>query len=78
MRFVFLATGSRGDVQPYLALCRALQDSGHHVRLAAAAIFQVLADAHNISNFALQIEPKAAMESEMAKFFINSGRNPLG
>jgi sterol 3beta-glucosyltransferase len=78
MRFVVLAIGSRGDVQPYLALSRALQASGHHVLLAAATIFQDLADAHKIDFFGLQIQPKAAMESEIAKFFINSGRNPLG
>jgi len=32
---IFLATcGSRGDVQPMLALCLALQSSGHDVMLA--------------------------------------------
>lgn len=78
MRFVVLAIGTRGDVQPYLALSRALQDSGHEVRLAAAEIFKDLAEEHQVDFFGLKIEPKQVMESEIAKFFINSDRNPLG
>lgn len=39
MRISVLAYGSRGDVQPYLALSLALARAGHHVHLAAPAMF---------------------------------------
>lgn len=78
MRFMILAIGSRGDVQPYLALSLALRDAGHQVRLAAPAIFKDLADTHKVDFFGLNVDTKQLMESELAKFLINSSRNPLG
>jgi len=30
-----LTIGSRGDVQPYIALCKGLQAEGHHTRIAS-------------------------------------------
>ncbi|MDA0242846.1 MAG: glycosyltransferase [Chloroflexi bacterium] len=35
MKILILALGSRGDVQPFLALAVGLRDAGHHVTLAA-------------------------------------------
>ncbi len=35
MKIVLATYGSRGDVQPVLALCLALQASGHEILLAA-------------------------------------------
>ncbi len=78
MRVVVLAIGSRGDIQPYVALSVALQAAGHKVQLAGAAIFKDLVEVHGVEFFGLKIEPKQVMESEIAKFFINSDRNPLG
>lgn len=34
LRFTCLTIGSRGDVQPYIALCKGLKADGHHVRIA--------------------------------------------
>ena len=39
-RFTILAHGSRGDVQPYVALGRGLRQAGHRVRLACPARFE--------------------------------------
>lgn len=39
MRITILTLGSRGDVQPYLALGLGLQQAGHQVKLAAPANF---------------------------------------
>jgi sterol 3beta-glucosyltransferase len=35
MRITCLTIGSRGDVQPYIALCKGLQAEGHHARIAS-------------------------------------------
>ena len=34
LHFTCLTIGSRGDVQPYLALCKELQKDGHRCRIA--------------------------------------------
>jgi sterol 3beta-glucosyltransferase len=35
MKVCCLTIGSRGDVQPYIALCKGLQAEGHEVRIAS-------------------------------------------
>jgi UDP:flavonoid glycosyltransferase YjiC (YdhE family) len=35
MRITILALGSRGDVQPFVALAAALRARGHRIRIAA-------------------------------------------
>ncbi len=40
MRLTIPTTGSRGDVQPYVALGLGLQAAGHRVRLATHADFE--------------------------------------
>ncbi len=42
MRIAVLASGSRGDVQPYVALGKGLQDAGHKVRLVTHTNFEPL------------------------------------
>ena len=46
MRVVILTYGSRGDVQPYLALALALQDTGCQVRVAATGDYPCPAFPH--------------------------------
>ena len=43
MKVAILTLGSRGDVQPYVALGRGLQAAGHDVVLATAAQFEPFA-----------------------------------
>ena len=40
MHITILTIGSRGDVQPYMALGVGLQNAGHRVRLATHAEFE--------------------------------------
>jgi UDP:flavonoid glycosyltransferase YjiC (YdhE family) len=61
MRVVVLAYGTRGDVQPYVALGVALQKAGHEVRLAAPAVFQALVEAHGLAFHALPGDPADLM-----------------
>ncbi|WP_242343510.1 glycosyltransferase [Anaeromyxobacter terrae] len=48
MRIALLTAGSRGDVQPYLALARALQRAGHACTLVTQRVFAPLADAYGV------------------------------
>lgn len=40
LQFTFLTIGSRGDVQPYIALAKGLLADGHRVRIATHAEFR--------------------------------------
>ena len=56
-RFSLLTYGSRGDVEPFVALGVGLGRAGHLVRLAAPAPFRALAEAHGLDFSALPGDP---------------------
>lgn len=47
-RFTLLTIGSRGDVQPYLALAKGLQEEGHDVTIATHVEFRDWIVKHNV------------------------------
>ena len=48
MRIALIAPGSRGDVEPYIALGKGLQKAGHVVRLVTHQNFDTLVNAHGL------------------------------
>ena len=48
MRIVIISLGSRGDVQPYIALGKGLQKAGHIVRMATHENFESLISSHGL------------------------------
>ena len=56
-----LATGSRGDVQPFLALAYGLKRGGHAIRLVCNAIYADLARAYGLEVRTVTWDPRAAM-----------------
>ncbi|MCC6607605.1 MAG: glycosyltransferase family 1 protein [Anaerolineae bacterium] len=48
MQIVIIALGSRGDVQPYVALGKGLHAAGHQVRLMTHDAFEPLVTAHGL------------------------------
>ncbi|CAK5280074.1 unnamed protein product [Mycena citricolor] len=48
LHFTFLTIGSRGDVQPYIALSKGLMADGHRCRIATHGEFQDWIEAHGI------------------------------
>jgi UDP:flavonoid glycosyltransferase YjiC (YdhE family) len=48
MRVAIIALGSRGDLEPYLALGKGLADSGHVVRLVTHQNFEPLVSSHGL------------------------------
>ncbi len=48
MRIAIITSGSRGDVEPYLALSKGLCQAGHAARLVAHENYQALAAAHGV------------------------------
>ncbi len=61
MKITIVTIGSRGDVQPFLALAKGLQSAGYTVRLAASEGFDDLAAKHHIDYFPLSGNPRDLM-----------------
>lgn len=66
MRIVIIAPGSRGDVQPYIALGKGLQDAGHTIRLVSHSNFESLITSYGLEFWSFGNDVKDAVEnSEM-------------
>ena len=76
MQITILALGSRGDVQPLLALGVGLQRTGRHrVRLIAPDDFQALASAHGLDFCPLGMNARLLLGSGSIAAGLESGRN---
>lgn len=75
MRVTLLTVGSRGDVQPVVALGVGLQEAGHEVRLATHPRWEPLVARHNLE-FAPLAEGHLSRgaETEEGRRWIESGR----
>lgn len=73
MRIAIIALGSRGDVQPYVALGKALQDAGHAVRLVTHENFAPLAAAHGLESYTVRGDVQAVAESEEMRALLAKG-----
>lgn len=72
MKITLLTYGSRGDVQPFLALALGLQQAGHQPTLAAPARFAAFIQQYNIP-----FAPLAGDPAELSQRFNDAGRNPI-
>ena len=72
MNITILTYGSRGDVQPFVALALGLQKNGHIVKLAAPHKFDEFVKSHGI-NFV----PLAGDPEEISRLINNAGTNPV-
>lgn len=62
MKILLTTLGSRGDVQPYLALAVGLQRAGHHPALAAPANFAAWIRTHGVEAVPLPFNPQEVMQ----------------
>jgi sterol 3beta-glucosyltransferase len=63
MRIAIIAMGSRGDVQPYLALGKGLKAAGHFVRLITHENFEQLVTSHGLEFCPVKGNVQEVMES---------------
>jgi UDP:flavonoid glycosyltransferase YjiC (YdhE family) len=76
LRIVILTLGTRGDVQPYIALGRGLQARGHVVTLATTIEFETLVGAHGLRFARLRgdfLKAARAPEGQRTNFFKQVG-----
>ncbi|KAM7253410.1 hypothetical protein ACFE04_026028 [Oxalis oulophora] len=74
LRIAILVVGTRGDVQPFLAMAKRLQEYGHHVRLATHANFKKFVTSAGIDFYPLGGDPRV-LAGYMAR---NKGLIPSG
>ena len=73
MHITCLTIGSRGDVQPYIALAKGLMAEGHTVRIATHAEFQPWIEGHGIEFRVVAGDP-----AELMRLCIDNGTWSLG
>lgn len=64
MRITILTTGSRGDIQPFIALGQGLKQAGYQVKLATHDTFQEMAQQYGLEFAAIAGDVQAMMASE--------------
>ena len=67
MRFCILTYGSRGDIQPYLALGLGLRRAGHSVRLAAPGLYEAFVRSYGLDYARLPGDPAGLMRRVFAR-----------
>ena len=77
MRLTIATAGSRGDVQPYLALGRGLARAGYAVTVATHAMFRSVVEAEGLGFRAVEGDPRALLTSEAGQRWLASGENLL-
>ena len=63
MRIVIIAPGTRGDVQPYIALGKGLQSAGHTIRLVSHSNFESLVTSYGLEFWSFGNDVKDAVEN---------------
>lgn len=76
-KITVLALGSRGDVQPYVALGRGLQAAGFTVCVATHRNFELMVRKAGLEFFLIRINPREALETEDGVRWLESGHSPL-
>ncbi len=77
MRITILALGSRGDVQPFVALALALQQRGHAVRIAAPQDYAFLVHAYGVPFHVLGGLIREQMDMARVAAMLDGAGNPL-
>jgi len=73
MHITILAHGSRGDVQPYVALGLGLKGAGHAVRIAAPELFRAFVTGYGLEFAPLAGDPRILMRSAVEEAGGRSG-----
>ncbi|XP_009124554.1 sterol 3-beta-glucosyltransferase UGT80A2 isoform X1 [Brassica rapa] len=78
MQIVMLIVGTRGDVQPFVAIAKRLQEYGHRVRLATHANFKEFVLTAGLEFYPLGGDPKVLAEYMVKnKGFLPSGPSEI-
>lgn len=68
MNICIMIVGTRGDVQPFIAIAQRLQNDGHRVRLATHAVYRDFVTENGVEFYPLGGDPK-----ELAAYMVKTG-----
>lgn len=68
LKFTCLTIGSRGDVQPYIALCKGLMAEGHTCKIASHGEYRQWVEGHGIAFEEVGGDPAELMQRELLLF----------
>ncbi len=74
MKITLYAFGSRGDVQPYIALGKGLMAAGHTVCLNTHTIFETMVREHGLDFYPIEGDPRQVL---IAQAVADIGNNPI-
>lgn len=77
MHITLFTVGSRGDIEPYVALGRGLVAAGHTVRLVTHQRYAPEIRASGMEFSPASGDPRQMMEGEPGQRWLESGRNPV-
>jgi sterol 3beta-glucosyltransferase len=75
MQITILALGSRGDVQPYVALGQGLHQAGHRVCLATQANFEAFVSGYGLDFAAIAPDSQQLMGGPTGRAMMTTGQN---
>jgi len=73
MRIAIIASGSRGDIEPYLALGQGLQTAGHEVRFVAHDNFGTWIQAHHVKFWPIEGNVQDVAQSAEMRELLEKG-----
>ena len=77
MKITILTIGTRGDVQPLIALGLGLKQAGHSIKIVTHSIFKSWIESCGFDFAAVEGDPIGFLESEEGKKILESGSNPI-
>jgi len=78
MKVTIFAAGSRGDIQPCVALSKGLIQAGYRVVLAAPQDFASFVQAHDLDFYPLRGDVQSIMAGDVGREFMDTGgANPI-
>lgn len=78
VHLTLITAGSRGDIQPYIALGLGLQACGHTVRLATHAIYADWIRSNGLEFAPVEGDPMAMISGAGGRDWVETGRRGLG
>lgn len=77
MHITLFTIGSRGDVEPYIALGQGLRRAGHQVRVCTHERYEPEISEAGLEFSGAGGDPRLIMEGEAGQRWLESGRNPV-
>ena len=77
MKIALITIGSRGDVQPFVALGCGLQAAGHAVTVVTHRLFAALVKEHGLTFRSISGNPREIIESHAGRSWMAVGQRPF-